>query len=57
VEVKLASAIRDRDVRNLHWLETKLEDRLLDRIVIHTGPEAYRRPDGVGVIPAALLGP
>ena len=30
---------------------------LLERVVITTGPEAYRRADGICVIPAALLGP
>jgi len=25
--------------------------------MITTGTEAYRRPDGVAVVPAALLGP
>ena len=29
---------------------------LLDAAVITTGPEAYRRRDGIAVIPAALLG-
>jgi hypothetical protein len=31
--------------------------QVLDAIVIHTGPEAYRRSDGIGVVPAALLAP
>ncbi len=31
--------------------------RMLDMAVITTGTQAYRRPDGVAVIPAALLGP
>jgi hypothetical protein len=30
-------------------------DELLDSAVITTGAEAYRRSDGIGVIPAALL--
>lgn len=38
-------------------LETKLGERLADRLVITTGPVAYRRPDGVAVVPLALLGP
>jgi hypothetical protein len=25
-------------------------------VVITTGPYAYRRPDGIAVVPAALLG-
>lgn len=55
--VKLASAIDDDDVRHLHWLEEQIGDRLLDKAVLCTGPVAYRRPDGVAVIPLALLGP
>lgn len=57
IEVKLAQRVDDRDVRHLHWLARKLGDDLLDRLVVTTGPAAYRRPDGVGVVPAALLGP
>jgi hypothetical protein len=30
---------------------------VLDAIVVTTGTDAYRRPDGIGVVPAALLGP
>jgi len=26
-------------------------------VVITTGPAAYRRPDGIAVIPATLIGP
>jgi hypothetical protein len=57
VEVKLGGAIDDGDVRHLHWLREKIGADLLDAVVIHTGPEAYRRKDGIAVIPAALLGP
>jgi hypothetical protein len=32
-------------------------DNLLDRVVVTTGTEAYRRSDGVAIVPAALLGP
>lgn len=57
VEVKLAHEVEDRDVKHLVWLREKIGDDLLDAIVISTGSEAYRRPDGIGVVPAALLGP
>jgi predicted AAA+ superfamily ATPase len=57
IEVKLSSSINDDDVRNLKWLEGKLGSDLLDAIVINTGPNAYRRKDGIAVIPAFLLGP
>ncbi len=30
---------------------------LLDAVVLTTGREAYRRPDGIAVVPLALLGP
>lgn len=57
IEVKLASAVEHGDVRHLNWLEERLGDRLLDKVVLHIGPRAYRRPDGVAVVPLALLGP
>lgn len=57
VEVKLAEAIDDRDVRHLNWLQTKLGERLIERVIVTTGPYAYRREDGVAVVPLALLGP
>lgn len=57
IEVKLARRVDDDDVRNLLWLREKVGDDLLDSIVVTTGREAYRRSDGVAVVPAALLGP
>ncbi len=57
IEVKLSSAVDDADVRNLLWLRDQIGDDLLDAVVINTGPQAYRRRDGVAVVPAALLGP
>lgn len=57
VEVKLKQTIKDDDVRNLHWLKEKIGEELLDALVISTGDAAYRRADGIGVVPAALLGP
>ena len=57
IEVKLGGSIDDADVKHLHWLKRELEDDLLDMVVISTGPQAFRRPDGVAVIPLALLGP
>lgn len=55
VEVKLGRVIEDSDVRHLRWLAHELGDRLLDAMVVTTGPTAYRRPDGIAVVPAALL--
>ena len=57
MEVKLSGVVRDDDVAHLHWLQERLGADLLDRVVVTTGSEAYRRPDGVAVVPAALLGP
>lgn len=57
VEVKLNAAPTDDNVRHLHWLKKRLGDDVLDMVVINTGSYAYRREDGVAVIPAALLGP
>jgi predicted AAA+ superfamily ATPase len=56
IEVKLSQEIRDEDVKHLLWLEKRLGSSLVDRVVISAGPAAYRRPDGVAVIPLALLG-
>jgi len=38
-------------------LRDRLGDELLDAVIITTGTHAYRRADGIAVIPAALLGP
>lgn len=57
IEVKLARAVADADVRHLLWLGRQIGSDLVDAMVITTGPEAYRRKDGVAVVPAALLGP
>jgi predicted AAA+ superfamily ATPase len=56
-EVKLAATAGDADTKHLHWLAERLGDDLLDAAVITTGTRAYRRSDGIAVIPAALLGP
>jgi predicted AAA+ superfamily ATPase len=57
LEVKLAPTVSDKDVRHLHWLRAEIGEDLLDAAVITTGPHAYRRHDGIAVIPAALFGP
>ena len=46
----------DKDVSHLHWLGEQIGDRLVDKIVLTTGSTAYRRADGVAVVPLALLG-
>ncbi len=57
IEVKLARNVSDKDLKHLTWLKQKLGDRVLDQVVITTGPMAYRREDGIAVVPLALLGP
>lgn len=57
IEVKLSALVNDEDVRHLMWLRGQLPDRVVDTVVITTGEHAYRRNDGVAVIPLALLGP
>jgi uncharacterized protein len=57
IEVKLGQTPQERDLRHLHWLRNELGEDLADAIVITTGRAAYRRPDGIAVVPAALLGP
>ncbi|MEO8887905.1 MAG: DUF4143 domain-containing protein [Jatrophihabitantaceae bacterium] len=56
-EVKLAANVDDTDVRHLRWLRNHIGEQLIEAAVITTGPYAYRRKDGIAVIPAALLGP
>jgi uncharacterized protein len=57
LEVKLAGAVTDDDVKHLKWLRSKAPDLVADAAIITTGQYAYRRPDGIAVIPAFLLGP
>ena len=57
LEVKLSPSVSDDDVRHLTWLRGQLGDDLLDAAVITTGSEAYRRADGIAVIPLWLLEP
>jgi predicted AAA+ superfamily ATPase len=57
IEVKLARDVKDRDTGHLRWLADRIGDELLDAVVLTTGAEAYRRADGIAVVPAALLGP
>lgn len=57
IEVKLARSVSHDDAKHLTWLKQKLGDRVLDQVIITTGPKAYRREDGIAVVPLALLGP
>ena len=57
IEIKLSPTVTDDDVKHVRWLQEQLGKELLDAMVITTGTHAYRRPDGIAVVPAALLGP
>ena len=57
LEVKLAGTVSDKDTVHLRWLAQALGSDLLDAAVVTTGQHAYRRTDGIAVIPLALLGP
>ncbi len=56
LEVKLAADIDNRGVRHLHWLREQYGERVSDLVVLTTGRHAYRRPDGIAVVPLGLLG-
>ena len=54
-EIKLAATATNADTRHLKWLADRIGNDLLDAAIITTGKHAYRRQDGIGIIPAALL--
>src|SRR5699024_5763753 len=56
IEVKLAANVGDTDVRHLLWLREQRPDDVVDLVILTTGSHAYRRRDGVAVVPLALLG-
>lgn len=51
-----SASVEDRAVRHLPWLREQLGDDLLDAVIITTGSPAYRRADGIAVVPATLPG-
>ncbi|WP_426516839.1 hypothetical protein ACPPVQ_19010 [Diaminobutyricibacter sp. McL0618] len=55
--MKLKGAPETKDVRHLLWLKHLPGDELADMVVVTSGQNAYRRQDGVAVVPLALLGP
>jgi hypothetical protein len=57
IEVKLAATPSSDAIGQLQWFGDRFGDDVVDRIVVTTGSEAYRRQDGIAVVPAALLGP
>ncbi len=56
IQVKLAGTISDSDTVHLSWLADRLGPDLLDSVIVTTGQHAYRRTDGIAVVPLALLG-
>ena len=57
IEVKLSTTVRPADIRDLNWLDNVAPGTLVDKVILNTGSRAYRRPDGIAVVPLALLGP
>lgn len=57
VEVKLAGTVDDRDTRHLHRLARQMGADPFDPLISDTAPQAYRRPDGIGVVPLGLPAP
>ena len=57
LEANLSRLAEDAAADHLHWLRTRLGSRWIGGAIINTGPYAYRRRDGIAVIPLALLGP
>lgn len=55
IEVKGAGAVDDGDTKRLQWLRKQMGQRLIDSIIVNTGTTAYRRPDGIGIVPFALI--
>ena len=56
-EVKLSASVTNDDVKHLLWLQEQLGDQVVDAAVLTTGEHAYRRRDGIAVVPLGLLGP
>jgi predicted AAA+ superfamily ATPase len=55
-EVKLAKTANQEAIGHLLWLKDRAGAQIADAVLVNTGTEAYRRKDGIAVIPAALLG-
>ncbi len=57
VESKLGESVRAADVKHLTWLADQYPPGTVCPVIINSGKRAYRRKDGVIVIPLSLLGP
>jgi predicted AAA+ superfamily ATPase len=57
IEVKTGVSVSEDDARHLNWFEAEAADEYkITKLLIHAGPFAYTRNDGVHVIPASMLG-
>jgi len=54
-EVKFSSLITPSDGRHLRWFIDQVGNSCNDAVIISTGSAAYRRSDGIAVVPASLL--
>jgi len=57
IEAKLSPMVRPADVAHLNWLADQVPGVVVDKVILTTGDRAFRRADGVAVVPLALLGP
>jgi len=55
-EVKFSPTVAPSDGKHLRWLIDKIGSECCDAMIITAGSVAYRRNDGIAVVPAALLG-
>jgi predicted AAA+ superfamily ATPase len=56
IEVKLSPTVEGKEVAHLKWLEETFKEYSVTKVIVNTGDTAYKRKDGVLVVPAVLLG-
>ena len=56
IEVKFSQQVRPADAASLNWLEARIPGLVVDKVILNTSDRAFRRKDGVAVVPLALLG-
>jgi len=54
-EVKFSQGVSPSDGKHLKWLMRKVGNHCCDAMIITAGSTAYRREDGIAVVPAVLL--
>ena len=55
-EVKFSPVVTASDGKHLRWFKGSVGSDCVDAMIVTTGGVAYRREDGIAVIPAVLLG-